>query len=231
MSDKERAVVKQVIVSSFLMSIMMLVFFISAGRIDIPRAWIFFGAAFIYNILSTLIVFRYNPELIIVRLRIKREGSRSWDEVLMRITNLTGILLIPIIAGLDVGRYNLSLLQPVFLIPGFLLFIMGAILVIWAMSVNKFFEPTVRIQKDRDHKVISTGPYRLIRHPGYLSGILWMSSIPLIIGSIYAIIPLNVYYILMILRTYLEDQTLQKELPGYYEYTKKVRYRLIPFIW
>ena len=188
-------------------------------------------AAFTYNVLSTLIVFRYNPELIIVRLRVRRKGSRRWDEVLMRITNLTGILLIPIVAGLDVGRYNWSFLQPVFLIPGFLLFITGAILVVWAMSVNKFFEPTVRIQKDRGHKVISTGPYELIRHPGYLSGILWMSSIPLIIGSIYAIIPLILYYILMILRTYLEDQTLQKELPGYSEYSKKVRYKLIPLIW
>jgi protein-S-isoprenylcysteine O-methyltransferase Ste14 len=223
--------VKQVVVSSFLMSIMMLVFFMAAGRTDIPRAWIFFVAAFTYNVLSTLIVFRYNPELIIVRLRVRREGSRRWDEVLMRITNLTGILLIPIVAGLDVGRYNWSFLQPVFLIPGFLLFITGAILVVWAMSVNKFFEPTVRIQIDRGHKVITTGPYELIRHPGYLSGILWMSSIPLIIGSTYAIIPLILYYILMILRTYLEDQTLQKELPGYSEYSKKVRYRLFPLIW
>ena len=231
MSDTRRALVKQVVVSSFLMSIMILVFFMSAGRTDIPRAWIFFGAAFTYNFLSTLIVFRYNPELIIVRLRVRREGSHRWDEILMRITNLTGILLIPIVAGLDVGRYNWSFLQPVFLIPGFLLFITGAILVVWAMSVNKFFEPTVRIQKDRGHKVISTGPYGLIRHPGYLSGILWMSSIPLIIGSIYSIIPLILYYILMILRTYLEDQTLQKELPGYSEYSKKVRYRLIPLIW
>jgi protein-S-isoprenylcysteine O-methyltransferase Ste14 len=99
------------------------------------------------------------------------------------------------------------------------------------MSVNRHFETTVRIQEDRGHEVVSTGPYGFMRHPGYLGGIVWMMSIPLILGSLYAFLPLTLYAILMILRTYLEDKTLHEELPGYPEYAERVRYRLIPRIW
>ena len=224
--DARSAVVKQIVVSCIMLGLMMAVFFASAGRRDIPRAWLFFGAAFIYFVGSTLAIYRYNPELLVARLRVRREGSKTWDEVLMRVANLTGLLLIPAVAGLDLGRYNWSSLEAVYMVPGFALFILGAVLVTWAM-----IESTVRIQEDRDHKVISTGPYGYVRHPGYLSGILWMSSIPMIVGSLYTFIPVMVYATLMILRTYLEDRTLLDELPGYSEYAKRVRYRLIPLIW
>jgi protein-S-isoprenylcysteine O-methyltransferase Ste14 len=114
---------------------------------------------------------------------------------------------------------------------GFLLFVFSSFLVVWAMVENPFFEPTVRIQEDRGHRVVSTGPYAVVRHPGYLSGILWTSSIPLIIGSLYAFIPAVLYGVLMVLRTHLEDRTLKDELAGYEEYSEKVRYRLFPGIW
>jgi protein-S-isoprenylcysteine O-methyltransferase Ste14 len=99
------------------------------------------------------------------------------------------------------------------------------------MVVNPFFEPTVRIQNDREHRVISVGPYAYVRHPGYLSGITWVSSIPLILGSLYGVIPVILYISLMIVRTYLEDKTLKEELAGYIDYSEKVRYRLFPFVW
>jgi len=97
--------------------------------------------------------------------------------------------------------------------------------------VNPYFESTVRIQEDRGHVVVSEGPYGFVRHPGYLSGILWMASIPLIVGSLYAFLPVMVYCALMTLRTHLEDRTLRGELPGYAEYAEKVRYRLVPWVW
>lgn len=209
----------------------MAVFFASAGRRDLPRAWLFFGAALVYFVASTLALYRYNPELVVVRLTVRREGSRRWDEVLMRVANLTGMLLMPAVAGFDVGRYGWSSLGMIYVVPGFALFVLGAVLITWAMSVNRFFESTVRIQEDRGHVVVSTGPYGLVRHPGYLAGIVWMSSIPLIIGSLYAFIPLALYGALMFLRTYLEDKTLQEELPGYSEYAERVRFRLIPWVW
>ena len=225
------AVVKQIVVSSVLMGVMMAVFFTSAGRRDLPRAWLFFGAAFIYFVASTLAVYRFNPELLIARLTLRREGSKTWDEVLMRVANLTRMLLIPAVAGLDVGRYGWSGLDLIYVVPGFALFVLGAVLITWAMIVNRYFESTVRIQEDRDHEVVSTGPYGFVRHPGYLSGILWMSSIPLIIGSLYTLIPVMIYGAMIVLRTHLEDRTLRDELPGYSEYAERVKYRLVPWIW
>ena len=231
MRGARSAVVKQIVVSTVLMGVMMAVFFTSAGRRDLPRAWLFFGAAFIYFVASTLAVYRFNPELLIARLTLRREGSKTWDEVLMRVANLTGMLLIPAVAGLDVGRYGWSGLDIIYVVPGFALFVLGAVLITWAMIVNRYFESTVRIQEDRDHEVVSTGPYIFVRHPGYLSGILWMSSIPLIIGSLYTLIPVMIYGAMIVLRTHLEDRTLRDELPGYSEYAERVKYRLVPWIW
>ena len=225
------AVVKQIVVSCVMMGVMMTVFFTSAGRRDLPRAWLFFGAAFIYFVASTLAVYRFNPELLIARLTLRREGSKTWDEVLMRVANLTGMLLLPAVAGLDVGRYGWSSLDLIYIVPGFALFVLGATFLTWAMIVNRYFESTVRIQEDRDHEVVSTGPYEFVRHPGYLSGILWMSSIPLIIGSLYTLIPVMIYGVMMVLRTHLEDRTLRDELPGYSEYAERVKYRLVPWVW
>jgi len=225
------AVVKQIVVSCVMMGVMMTVFFTSAGRRDLPRAWLFFGAAFIYFVASTLVVYRFNPELLIARLTLRREGSKTWDEVLMRVANLTGMLLLPAVAGLDVGRYGWSSLDLIYIVPGFALFVLGATFLTWAMIVNRYFESTVRIQEDRDHEVVSTGPYEFVRHPGYLSGILWMSSIPLIIGSLFTLIPVMIYGAMMVLRTHLEDRTLRDELPGYSEYAERVKYRLVPWVW
>jgi protein-S-isoprenylcysteine O-methyltransferase Ste14 len=111
------------------------------------------------------------------------------------------------------------------------LLVFSSVLINWAMVVNPFFEPTVRIQDDREHRVVSSGPYAFVRHPGYLSGILWITSIPLILGSLYGLLPVGFYSVLMIIRTYLEDRTLKEELDGYREYSAKVRYRLFPGIW
>ena len=99
------------------------------------------------------------------------------------------------------------------------------------MVVNPHFEQTVRIQKDRGHKVISSGPYKIVRHPGYFGGIVFAVSIPLIIGSIFALIPAGIYVILFMIRASLEDKTLHKELDGYRKYAKSVKYKLFPGIW
>ena len=117
------------------------------------------------------------------------------------------------------------------MIPGYLLYISSNILLIWAMALNRHFEATVRIQKDRGHKVITSGPYKIIRHPGYLSAILWAIGLPMILGSVYGFIPSAAAIIVIVIRTGLEDRTLLNELEGYTEYSKKVKYRLIPGIW
>ena len=227
----KRAGIKQVLLSSLLLIIQMIIFFLSVGHINVSRAWMFFGATFVYLSVSTVVLYRFNPELIVHRLRRKREGSKLWDEILMRASNLMVMLVVPAVAGLDVGRFQWSSISIHFAVVGFVLYFFSSVLINWAMIVNPHFEATVRIQKDRDHQVISTGPYKIVRHPGYLSGILWTLSIPLIIGSIFTFIPVAIYTLLMIVRTLLEDRTLSEELTGYSEYAKRVRYKLFPGIW
>jgi protein-S-isoprenylcysteine O-methyltransferase Ste14 len=226
----EVAAVKQLAVSSVMLLINLAIFFFSAGYVGV-RPWIFFGSSLVHYSVSILAQYKLNPELLAARLVIKREGSRLWDEILMRASNLVVLIAMPIVAGFDVGRLHWSNLDFAFVFPGFVLLILSTFLLNWAMAVNPFFEPTVRIQKDRDHKVIANGPYNIVRHPGYLAGLAYIFSAPLIIGSVFAFVPAGVYMILVLVRTSLEDRTLCEELIGYTEYSKKVRYRLFPWIW
>jgi len=223
--------IKQFLVACLMLVIQMAVFFISAGDFNVPRLWIYFSAAFAHYSVSTALLYRLNPELLVQRLKRKREGSKLWDEILMRVSNLTVILIIPAIAGWDLGRFHWSNLDISFALVGLGSLIISTVLINWAMIVNPHFEPTVRIQRDRYHKVITTGPYKVVRHPGYLAGILFALSIPLIIGSVLTLIPVGGYVLLMMIRTLLEDRTLNEELNGYSEYAKRVRHRLFPGIW
>ncbi|MBD3207787.1 isoprenylcysteine carboxylmethyltransferase family protein [Candidatus Bathyarchaeota archaeon] len=223
--------IKQTLLSSTMLAIMMIIFYSAAGRTNIPRSWYFFAVAFIYFLSSNIVLYKYNPNLLIQRLIIRRKGSKKWDEVLVRVSNLTALLLMPLITGLDVGRYGWSNLGQFYAFLGYVSLVVSSVLINWAMVVNPFFEPTVRIQEEREHKVVSSGPYAFVRHPGYLSGILWVGSIPLILGSLYGFFPFLLYSVFMILRTYLEDETLLEELSEYREYAEKVRYRLFPGLW
>src|SRR5262249_14989193 len=114
---------------------------------------------------------------------------------------------------------------------GYLLFLLSMAVGTWVGAVNKFAEPAVRIQTERGHKVVDTGPYAIVRHPGYVAGLLLFPGVALSLGSIWALLPVGVTSLLLILRTQWEDQTLQAELPGYREYTARVRYKLIPGVW
>jgi protein-S-isoprenylcysteine O-methyltransferase Ste14 len=156
--------------------------------------------------------------------------TKGWDMAFGIVYTLS-VVLTPAIAGLDVGRYHWSGLDVRFAALGILLFMPGAALVTWAMAVNKFFEGTVRIQKDRGQKVITTGPYKFVRHPGYAGMVLIYVAPPLILGSAYALIPAAAIVVGLVVRTHFEDKMLFEELEGYKEYTKKVKYRLVPGIW
>ena len=196
-----------------------------------PRPWIYFVAAFAHYSVSTALLYKLNPELLVRRLKRKREGSKLWDEILMRVSNLMVILIVPAVAGLDLGRFHWSNLDISFVLVGLGSLIISTVLINWAMIVNPHFEPTVRIQRNRNHKVITTGPYKVVRHPGYLAAILFALSIPLVIGSVLTLIPVGSYILLMMIRTLLEDRTLNEELDGYSEYAKRVRHKLFPGIW
>ena len=223
--------IKSLLLASVMLALQMIIFYISAGNIAGLRPLAFFGASFMHYALSTAVQYKLNPELLVQRLKRKREGSKLWDEILMRASNLTVLIAVPAMAGLDIGRFHWSGLDIQFAVLGFVFFGVSTILINWAMAVNPHFEPTVRIQKDRGHKVISRGPYKIVRHPGYLAGILYTFSIPLIMGSVFTFIPVGIYVILFIIRTSLEDRTLREELDGYSEYARQVKHKLLPGIW
>ena len=137
-----------------------------------------------------------------------------------------------VVGILDGGRFLWTESLPLWTyIVSYILFVIGVAIVFWGMWTNDYFSSVVRIQKDRGQKVITTGPYKIVRHPGYVGASIFMLTIGPILGSLWALIPSGLWVLSIIIRTYLEDTTLQKELDGYKEYTKKTKYRLIPGIW
>lgn len=208
------------------------VLFLSAGRIDMPRAWIYLGTTSIYTLVSAILICKFNPTLIVGRAEsITRRDIKSWDKILMPTAVVMQYVVQLAVIGLDVGRFQWSNLGINYAILGFVLALIGAPLGVWAAISNPYYEAVVRIQRDRNHKVITTGPYRIVRHPGYVSAVLWSIATPLIIGSVFGLIPSGVIVMLLIVRTALEDRMLQNELEGYSEYARNVKYRLLPLIW
>lgn len=213
----------------FSLLLLMALFFISAGRSDLPLAWIYFGIYFVSLIINMTIFMKYNPEVVAARSKIIGGGMKWWDRLYAIWYSLAG-LAVPVACGLDI-RYNAPALGIEYYILGVLMFIIGWGFTSWALVVNKFFEGVVRIQKERGHKVITTGPYSIVRHPGYAGMILFYASMPLGLGSLYGFVPVLLLAAAFVFRTHFEDEMLHKELKGYKAYAKKVRYRLVPGIW
>ena len=205
------------------------IFFLSAGTINIPAAWIALGS---YAVISIINFFLVDPELVSERMQMGGKGVSQEDRVVAAVSFLFIYPITLIVAGLDVGRFHWTLPFPfVIQIIALILYTLGNLFGRWAMASNKFFSTFVRIQEDRDHKVQSGGPYRYIRHPGYAGAILAAMVLPLALGSVYAIAPALLGCIGFVVRTALEDKVLTSGLNGYREYASKVRYRLLPGVW
>jgi protein-S-isoprenylcysteine O-methyltransferase Ste14 len=198
--------------------------FICTGTVAYPVPWIYFGLQLLNSIIIFLLI---DPELLKERMS-KKPDAKKWDVFFNTIYSVFGMLILPV-AALDVGIIGSMPELPLALrlsLIGFLL--LCAVFADWSMLVNSFFSRYVRIQTDRGHHVINKGPYRIVRHPGYLSAIILLSVLPLILNSFLAYIPAAVCIGFMIWRTYKEDTVLKNELEGYREYTLQVKYRLIP---
>jgi protein-S-isoprenylcysteine O-methyltransferase Ste14 len=206
-------------------------FFLSAGRLDIPRAWLAFGIHFFGAMLGAMLMWKFAPGLANQRASV-RQGTKTWDKVILSIYFLLILLVIPTIAALDVGRYRWSSQLGInYAIVGIILYLVFFLLFYWATLTNEHFEVSSRVQIDRAHKVIMKGPYNFVRHPGYVAMIVVSLVDALIIGSLYALIPSILAVGVTIMRTFLEDRMLQNELEGYSEYAKRIKHRLIPGIW
>ncbi len=175
---------------------------------------------------------RRHPGLMAERQNMeKAQSAKAWDKVLAPLMALSFSFPLVIVAGLD-HRIGWSPAFPLWLIvPGFILIALGYAFAAWALAENRFFSSVVRIQVDRGHAVCDTGPYRFVRHPGYAGNLLALPGIVLALSSMWTLIPAVVALIVTVIRTALEDRTLQEELPGYRDYAQRVRYRLIPGIY
>jgi protein-S-isoprenylcysteine O-methyltransferase Ste14 len=206
--------------------------FSAAGTIALPRAWLFLALAFVGMFGQIALVAAVNPELVNRRGRWKqRKDTKPWDKALLKAYGLLGFFALPIVIGLDIGRYHWSNLGVWSTIAGIALFAFGTLVITWAMLVNTHFEITVRIQHDRDHKVIASGPYAFVRHPGYVGASLWALATPLIVGSAFGLIPASLAVAMLVARTIQEDAMLRRELTGYADYAARVHWRLVPCIW
>jgi len=224
---KEELEGKLIFKSIFFFALIIAITFIGAGRIDYWQGWIYNGLNIIFLLLSYFLLPR---ELIEERLKPK-EGMKKWDKIYY-IVSTPVYFAILIISILDGGRFDWEPRIPILVvIIGVVVYTIGQIIVLWAKKVNKFFSIVVRIQKDRGQTVCKDGPYRFVRHPGYLGGLLYIIVTPFVLSSFWGLIPAVIAVVLLFIRTYLEDKTLQRELEGYTDYTNEARYRLLPGIW
>ena len=190
-----------------------------------PDFWTLMG---IFVLGHLLYVGAKNPEILVHRTFLKK-GTETWDWVWLSV-------FIPLlVAILVVADYNIrksgGLLPQSVRPAGVVLFVLGGGLFLLAMGENPFFEKTVRIQTERDHHVIQTGPYNVVRHPGYVGLVVWVVSFPLLLTSSWALLSTALVVVCLVVRTVLEDRTLHQKLEGYADYAARVRFRLIPGVW
>lgn len=227
--NKEKLGLRLYVKSLVAFFVFILVTFLVAGRLDYWEGWVFNGLNILFVVL-TFVLLLDRKDLIRERLK-PGKGMKHWDLVYYLVSTPWFFVMF-ILSILDAARYSWNPPVPFFMIVlGIVLYCLGQVFLLWAKRTNRFFSSVVRIQQDRNQTVCTTGPYRFIRHPGYLGGLIFTAGTPLMLGSYWGLLPAVLSLIILIWRTALEDATLRKELPGYVQYSTQVKYRLIPYLW
>ena len=221
--------IKRFIQIILLILIMDGILFLIAGRLDWIGAWVLSFLYFIFVLVFVVWTMRNDPGLMEERGK-PAENVKPWDRVIMTIYTITLVGMLAV-AALDAGRFRWSEMPLILQALGVLGLILLGLLLLWVTATNSYLSSYARIQQDRGQQVVTTGPYKYVRHPMYAAVIPFIICIALILGSWWSLIPGCVIGVLFIIRTALEDQMLQDELPGYKEYAQRVRYRLVPGIW
>ena len=209
--------------------VMAVALFWSAGEIDWWPAWAAIAVMVAWSTATAIVILRFNPTLLAERLG-PRKGAKPWDIAIMGMLGISQLARY-VVAGLD-HRYGWTPSFPyIAQLAALTVCALGYGLVVWATASNAFFSQIVRIQPERGHTVAAGGPYHYVRHPAYLGAVLYELAAPILFASWWAFIPGGFAAILLVLRTALEDRTLQAELNGYDDYALQVRYRLLPGIW
>jgi protein-S-isoprenylcysteine O-methyltransferase Ste14 len=229
--DVRRALVRWIVRSAVGLVVYGLIMFLPAGRLDWVWGWALLGVLAALIAAHPLVLLPTHPEVLVERDKgLWHQGVKPWDKP---ITTLAGGLMpLPwIIAGLDLRLGWTPALALAIHLGGLLVTVLGYALFMWAMASNAFFSQGVRIQAERSHAVSTAGPYRALRHPGYLGTILAQLGTPFLLGSPWALVPAVISAALFVARTRLEDKTLMEELPGYPAYAQGTRWRLVPRLW
>lgn len=208
------------------------VVFLAAGTFNWWQGWLYIGISYAASITSRALITKLHPDLLQERLHYsEKKDAKKWDKVLMPLVALVSPAAYFLTAGFD-KRFGWSNPIPLWLyVVALVVTLIFYVFSTWALVENRFFSAVVRIQSDRGHTVINSGPYRFVRHPGYLAGMMIALCFPIMMGSWWAYIPVGIMCILGIVRTALEDKMLMEELPGYTEYAQKTRFRLVPGFW
>jgi protein-S-isoprenylcysteine O-methyltransferase Ste14 len=203
-----------------------------AGRWNWLAGWLFGLTLLISIIVSRVLVAIKSPGLLAERARwVKGESTEGWDQLLLPIVGMYGPLAVLVVAGLDERFGWPPPISPWVQLVAFAVALAGFAFATWAMVANRFFSAVVRIQTDREQTVVTSGPYRFVRHPGYAGGMLAWLAAPLALGSLWALLPAVLTAIAMVIRTILEDRLLHADLPGYAGYAQRTRARLLPGVW
>ena len=206
--------------------------FLPARTLNWPMGWALVGIYLTWTTATALLLIPRSPDLLIERMA-RRKDAKKWDAAIMSVVGLA-TLAKHIVAGFDFHdgwTTNVWQVPLALQIAALIVAALGYALGVWAMTANAYFSKIVRIQDDRGQTVATGGPYRYVRHPGYTGTVLFELTTPIMLGSLWALIPGGLAAVLMIVRTALEDKTLQEELAGYKEYTEQTRYRLLPGVW
>lgn len=225
---KEAGVVRPFLMSLAATLVFVTIVLVSAGRFTVWQARVYAGISLALN-LGQRMILRANPELAKERAK-PGSDARPWDKALLGLGLLLTLAML-VTAGLQLRRLGGPSLSITWFIVGFVLNLAGAFLFLWALRENRFFTAVVRIQTDRRHTVCTTGPYRVVRHPGNLGMIVGTLGFPLLFQSTWSFVPAGLAVVALLVRTHLEDVLLTNELDGYREYRTQTRFRLVPGLW
>jgi protein-S-isoprenylcysteine O-methyltransferase Ste14 len=213
------------------MALFAVLLFASAGTIRWIGAWVFIVIMLALIVIVSLMLAKHDPDLLKERLAMPlQSGQKGWDKILMVALLVLFIAWMPLM-GLDAIRYQWSHIPIWLQFAGATGLIISFYFCYLVFGENSYLLPVVRIQEDRGQHVVSSGPYRFVRHPLYASSLILLPSIALLLGSGWGLVWSVLLAALIVIRTDLEDATLAKELAGYADYATKVRYRLIPGVW
>jgi protein-S-isoprenylcysteine O-methyltransferase Ste14 len=222
---------KSAITSAVWICAMAAALFVPAGTIDWRGGWIFMGEMVLFSAASIAWLAKYDPSLLQERLRGPLQKGQTYSDKVFMLTMVVTWYGWLVLMALDVKRWHLSEMPDWLMYTGAALIPLGFLAVLRTFRENSFAAPVIKIQKERGQKVIDTGPYAFVRHPMYAGAFLYMLGTPLVLGSWIGLAVLPIVVGLLIVRIFIEEAALRQGLPGYHEYTTRVRYRLVPGIW